>query len=43
MTSIDENGGVNGNYGYVPAGTGVLLKVLRSRGRYAFRLLLYHR
>ena len=28
MTSIDENGGVNGNYGYVPAGTGVLLKVL---------------
>ena len=28
MTSIDGNGGVNGNYGYVPAGTGVLLKVL---------------
>lgn len=28
MTSIDENGGVEGNYGYIPAYTGVLLKVL---------------
>lgn len=28
MTSIDEKGGVSGNYGYVPANTGVLLKVL---------------
>lgn len=28
MTSIDQNGGVSGNYGYVPANTGVLLKVL---------------
>lgn len=28
MTSVDVNGGVRGNYGYVPAGTGVLLKVL---------------
>ena len=28
MTSIDEKGGVSGNYGYVPANTSVLLKVL---------------
>ena len=28
MTSIDENGGVSDNYGYIPANTGVLLKVL---------------
>ena len=28
MTSIDVNGGVSNHYGYVPAGTGVLLKVL---------------
>lgn len=28
MRSIDVKGGVNGNYGYVPAYTGVLLKVL---------------
>lgn len=28
MWSIDVKGGVNGNYGYVPAYTGVLLKVL---------------
>lgn len=28
MKSIDENGGPNGAYGYVPAYTGVLLKVL---------------
>ncbi|WP_036919735.1 leucine-rich repeat domain-containing protein [Prevotella sp. F0091] len=28
MTSVDVNGGVRGNYGYVPAETGVLLKVL---------------
>ena len=28
MTSVDLKGGVNGNYGYIPAGTGVLLKVL---------------
>ncbi|WP_051076961.1 leucine-rich repeat domain-containing protein [Prevotella veroralis] len=28
MTSTDENGGVTGNHGYVPAGVGVLLKVL---------------
>ncbi|RQE00262.1 leucine-rich repeat domain-containing protein [Prevotella intermedia] len=28
MWSIDEKGGASGNYGYVPAGTGVLLKVL---------------
>lgn len=30
MTSIDENGGVEGNYGYIPAYTGVLLKVLNK-------------
>lgn len=28
MTSVDVNGGVSGHYGYVPAETGVLLKVL---------------
>lgn len=28
MRSIDEKGGVADNYGYIPAGTGVLLKVL---------------
>ena len=28
MTSVDVNGGVSGHYGYVPANTGVLLKVL---------------
>ena len=28
MTSVHLKGGVNGNYGYIPAGTGVLLKVL---------------
>lgn len=28
MTSVDVNGGVRGHYGYVPAETGVLLKVL---------------
>ena len=28
MTSIDEKGGVSGNYGYVPSNTSVLLKVL---------------
>ena len=28
MRSIDEKGGLVGNYGYVPANTGVLLKVL---------------
>lgn len=31
MTSIDENGGVNDNYGYIPANTGVLLKVLDNK------------
>lgn len=30
MTSVDVNGGVNGKYGYVPANTGVLLKVLKE-------------
>lgn len=30
MTSVDMNGGVNGKYGYVPANTGVLLKVLKE-------------
>jgi len=28
MTSIDENGGVSGNYSYIPAETGTLLKVM---------------
>lgn len=28
MTSIDLKGGSNGNFGYIPSGTGVLLKVL---------------
>ncbi|MBO1364098.1 hypothetical protein JHU38_10010 [Prevotella sp. A2931] len=28
MTSVDENGGYNSSYSYVPANTGVLLKVL---------------
>ena len=28
MTSVDVNGGYSGGYGYVPANTGVLLKVL---------------
>lgn len=28
MTSVDENGGVSGNYSYIPAETGTLLKVM---------------
>ena len=31
MRSIDEKGGVRDNYGYVPANTGVLLKVLDNK------------
>ena len=31
MRSIDEKGGVSDNYGYVPANTGVLLKVLDNK------------
>ena len=31
MRSIDEKGGVSDNYGYVPANTGVLLKVLDDK------------
>ena len=31
MRSIDEKGGVSDNYGYVPAYTGVLLKVLDNK------------
>ena len=30
MTSIDENGGVTGDYSYVPAETGVLLKAMET-------------
>lgn len=30
MTSIDENGGVTGDYSYVPAETGVLLKAMEA-------------
>jgi cell surface protein len=32
MKSIDLNGGVNNSYGYIPANTGVLLKLFNSSG-----------